>query len=1028
MRRSCRINGPGHQLTRMLTASLLVGLLAGAAGAKDRYVVKRDGTKIQIHRSETEFAITLKDTADAKADRQRMAKSGVGVVEDIPWAPNAPVKLLRVTKASQTKRGLLVTDQAIDQVFPVYRYVDGGEPVISTGTVAMRLRSGLPAGELDRILEAYFLDLVEPVDGLDLTYLVKPSELMGDEVLRAEALALDRRILWAEPNFRSPVRLAQFTPSDPLFGRQWYLNNTGQSDGTVGADINVLDAWDSGAEGQDVLIGMLDDACDVDHPDLVTNYLGTGHNPTVESTASGSADPRPKIINDRHGTAVMGLAVARANGIGIRGVSPLSQFTASRGLGQGLSNAGYASAYTFARQQGVDVHINSWGLTAGAPIPAIIEDAIETAFIDGRDLDEEGPDPPRGMVVVFASGNGDESNVGLLLGAGDDISTLPTVIGVGASTIRDGVASYSNYGPEIDVLAPGGGDFAGITTTDVNDAGGYIDKGYNVGGSNIELDVPDFDTSGLYNGFFEGTSAACPIAAGVAALTLSINSQLTATDVRLILEHTAAKVSPDDALYDGITNRSTRYGYGRLDAAAAVQAAQDSLRNGGYTWPDRPARVVMDTALGQIRWTQNGDPLEFRDNEQNNDPTGDNTNIEVLRTTDEFLVLASSSPFSFLPEDGVCYSQDQLGCGSAPLQPLPQGVSIEAVGCGLTCGVGATGTCEAGASQCVGFAQTGGKQYFAIYARTAIGRYSFGVSLDTDGVIRNPGSLPPRSGIPLAPGDGGSTDTTERPTVSIEFAPRTGVSPLTVSFRGNALSTLAIDDSRTVWDFDIDDGIAVDAATRNATYTYVLQPGETPTNQKTFIARLTMFDVDGNIGFAQAAVSVTAAGVDPNTGADSNAELRIVISVPGSTGSDIESGTSPLQVELSVDANELTGTVESVFWDLGDGSTRSSRFVSHTYVNTTGVPLRIPITATVRILSGNEEIVKVISRRVTVNPGGTAVDTNGPTCTTADGCGAIGPGGEATPCGVIGMVPLVFLFVSLSFLRRFRYTNRNGGA
>ncbi len=181
-----------------------------------------------------------------------------------------------------------------------------------------------------------------------------------------------------------------------------------------------------------------------------------------------------------------------------------------------------------------------------------------------------------------------------------------------------------------------------------------------------------------------------------------------------------------------------------------------------------------------------------------------------------------------------------------------------------------------------------------------------------------------------------------------------------------------------------------------------------------------MFDVEGNIGFAQAAVSVTAAGIDPNTGADEDVELRIIIGIPGSVGSNIDSGRSPLAVELSIDAGNLVGTVESVRWDLGDGTVATSRFVSHIYVNNTGISLRIPITANVTIQTGSDRFTRVVSRRITVDSGDPFDNAEDPVCTLEDGCGAVGPGGSGTPCGVVGMVPMLFSLISLLLVRRTR--------
>ncbi len=1002
---SCRMRGG---FGRILSGALIVSVLGATSLAGDRYIITRDGEKVRLTKSDSEFALILRDTAEAGVAAKRLAASGRGIVEDLPWAPRARVKILRVAEATRARRDLVRQDPLVAEVFPVYRLSTSDAPIMSTGTITVRLRHGLDQDGLPRLLEAYRLTMIEPITGMPHTYLVEPADPDDDEVLRAEALALDSRTVWAQPNFRRPQQLRQTSPTDEYYGRQWHLNNTGQEGGLPGADINAPEAWVKGGEGQDILVGMLDDSCDVDHEDLRDNYIGIGNDPYEASTAEGFDDPRPKQIGDQHGTAVMGLAVARANALGIRGVAYLSRFTASRGLGV-LSDAQIANAYLFARQQEVDVHINSWGICCGVPNPPILEDALEIAFIEGRDLDgEEGTDPPRGMVVVFASGN--ES---ALVEAGRELSTLPTVIGVGASNHLDQLSSYSNYGPEVDVLAPGGDEFVGgsmvgLTTTDNDDSAGYIDDGYNVGGFYEFTGEVDVDPDGLYSGYFIGTSAACPVAGGVAALVLSVNPLLTATDVRLILEHTADKINRGDAEYDQTTNRSLRYGYGRINAEAAVLEAQESLTNGGRTWPERPANVHVNAMTNQLTWLQNGDPLEFREEEEDGDQPSEGA--DILRTTDEFLVLGSDLPFEFIPEDGKCYHPEQIGCGDAVIEALPSNVQVLATGCELACGADAEVLCEAGTRQCVEFLQPTGQKHLAVFARSILGRYSFGVAADTDGNVVDGGQLPPRS---ISGGSGPVVvDPSLGAKVTISVSPLEGASPLTVQFRGNALSVLPIDDSRTAWDFDIDDDNAVDATTRNAEHTYVVSGG----GAKTFIARLTMYDNKGNIGFAQTAIRVTGVGTDA-VDDDGDADLQIMIGVPGTVGSDVDEGTSPFPVELSVDASSLVGTVQSVAWDLGDGTSANSLFVSHTYVNNTGVDLRLPITATITTRNpGGTIVVTALSRRVVVHPGPPVTDTGDP---VLPGTGADGEGGSANAaCGAIGLLPLFVGMASLLWLRR----------
>ena len=139
-------------------------------------------------------------------------------------------------------------------------------------------------------------------------------------------------------------------------------------------------------------------------------------------------------------------------------------------------------------------------------------------------------------------------------------ASLTTTIAVGASTDWDYRSDYSNYtvdgnyGGILDFVAPSGGGYMDVFTTDRTGSAGYN----------------TFSGSQDY-AFVSGTSFASPIAAGVAALVLSRNGHLTATQVRDVMRGSAEKVKSGIVNY--VDGHSTYFGYGRLDAAAAVAAA-----------------------------------------------------------------------------------------------------------------------------------------------------------------------------------------------------------------------------------------------------------------------------------------------------------------------------------------------------------------------------------------------------------------------------------------------------------------------
>lgn len=353
-----------------------------------------------------------------------------------------------------------------------------------------------------------------------------------------DALAMANRYhdsgltIYAQPNF---VRLMKpaFVPNDPLFPQQWALRNAGQGGGIAGQDIKAVDAWDVSRGASNVTIAIIDEGVDYSHPDLnVPGKLVTGYD-----AVNRVNDPNP-INDDAHGTACAGIAAAATgNGTGVSGVAPNCRLMGIRiayraGEQWVTSDAQIADGINTAVARGADVLSNSWG--GGLPSSAITN-AIRTAKTAGRG--------GRGCVVCFAAGN-DNGPVSFP-------GNLPEVITVAACnewgerkspSSRDGEPWGSNFGPEVDVCAPG----VHITTTDISGTRGY-------------------NRSGDYVTTFNGTSAATPHVAGVAALILSVNPSLSGTEVDAVL-----RSSTDDLAAQG---HDVYTGFGRINAAKAVQGA-----------------------------------------------------------------------------------------------------------------------------------------------------------------------------------------------------------------------------------------------------------------------------------------------------------------------------------------------------------------------------------------------------------------------------------------------------------------------
>lgn len=162
----------------------------------------------------------------------------------------------------------------------------------------------------------------------------------------------------------------------------------------------------------------------------------------------------------------------------------------------------------------------------------------------------------KGAIVLFAVGNDDFDYVNFY-------AAHPDVIAVAASTSRDDHASYSNRGLEVSVCAPSNGDWP------ITAARASWDEGIE-----WESGVFKFWRDGRSRGelykHFGGTSSACPLVAGICALMLSANPNLTAKEVKEILQKTADKIGRPDEYTNG---HSQKYGYGRVNADKAVAEA-----------------------------------------------------------------------------------------------------------------------------------------------------------------------------------------------------------------------------------------------------------------------------------------------------------------------------------------------------------------------------------------------------------------------------------------------------------------------
>ena len=428
--------------------------------------------------------------------------------------------------------------------------------------LAIRFRRGTSDATRAAILDTLGLELRRrnPFVGDQVIAVDRSRTRSGDVLLDVanECAALDE-VLFATPNFVSQYRRGLAGPP----GAQWHLENRGRAGGqTRGEDVDALAAWKLTRGKREIVVAVIDDGVDVEHPLLKRNVW---RNPKKTARDSVGRDfflpdddpdhfnPRPKKFrfpfdelagNDIHGTPCAGVVVAV--GGAAFGIAPGARVLAVKVFhaDEFAADERVADAIRYAATQ-ADVLSCSWSGGASPDIQLALEDV--------KRLGRKG----RGAAVFCATGNESRPERPAPVGfpARD-----PNAIGVGASTDQADIAAYSNVGSEVDFVAPSSGGVLGIFTTDVSTVG----RGFNVG----RADKGGKD--GLCTSQFGGTSSATPLAAGVAALVLSANPKLGSDEVRGILRSTADKIG---AGYDA-QGFSERFGFGRVNAAKAVAEAR----------------------------------------------------------------------------------------------------------------------------------------------------------------------------------------------------------------------------------------------------------------------------------------------------------------------------------------------------------------------------------------------------------------------------------------------------------------------
>jgi subtilisin-like proprotein convertase family protein/subtilisin family serine protease len=569
----------------------------------------------------------------------------------------------RVTCDANSLESLMSEARRRAPTHHAYQDAETGSDFLITDRVIVTFTDEMDPVAVGQFAGKYALELVERISSRDYLFRLMDETGMNPVKLVNLLTESDDLVANVDHDLNQVFRKSQLQlPTDPTYEDQWHLHQRRQSssDYDPRASARVEAAWQllDGFGEHDVVIGVTDDGCQIDHDDFdsADKFAGWGFfsgTSLIRRGDVGASADDMYVDGDDHGTACAGVIAADADGELTVGAAPGCRLLPIRWPSSGpslyIGDTRLRRALNYMNSR-VDVISNSWG-----SVPTSTWAQTTLNLID--EMVQSGGRRGRGVVFLWAAGNENcpishvaDQDVpvsngweiyrdifGILRrrwvgfdGVGDtarrfrnDLANRDGVMHVAALASTAQRSHYSNYGTGIDICAPTSNSHRywrldlpglGITTTEGRDA------------------ITDS---------FGGTSSATPLVAGIAGLVISANPNLTALEVIRILKETASKdlnmtawpstppatydpnpnwdVSPIDPFDSGdFTDDhgfdegtwSPWFGHGRVDAHAAVARALELAgkqtvhlnvsRQANLAIPDRdPAGVVSRIQINQ---------------------------------------------------------------------------------------------------------------------------------------------------------------------------------------------------------------------------------------------------------------------------------------------------------------------------------------------------------------------------------------------------------------------------------------------
>ncbi|MDN5940294.1 MAG: proprotein convertase P-domain-containing protein [Nitrospira sp.] len=598
----------------------------------------RGGKKLPLTKSASEFVV--------RATPERLQEVGItGMKKISPHSSKVITSEDQLNTAMERARRIGATDNA-------YYEAESGKEFLTTDRVLVTFREVLQSRQVDEFAGRFGLVLQEKYSDRDYLFQLTEHTGMSSVELVVQLTENESMVETAENdlNYRATTYQPLSIPTDPNYPRQWHLHKRLQDQAfDTRASARCEEAWEilENFGNFDVVVGVTDDGCKLDHHDFNSpgKFAGWGYFRGNRLIVREDIDAQPSQMykpGANHGTSCAGVIGGEVDAVLTVGAAPGCRLLPIQWESDGpfllISDSKLLTALNYLADK-VDVLSNSWGSSPNSMYAMVVVNRIkELAATEGR--------RGKGIVFLWAAGNencpiqhsaavdvpfddgwqwnADDTRTWVGVSTSrqfrHNLADLPGVMYIAALASNATRSHYSNYGTGIALCAPSNNvhEYRRLTV--------------------VGLGVTT--TTGSGSGVtpsFGGTSSATPLTAGVAALTISANPNLSAAQVISVLKQTASKdlsfegyprtpsasfdpsptwdVSPiapfdqgnfaNNGVADG--SWSPWFGHGRVDAAAAVAEARrlpdGNVGNQVYRQVSVPVLHIPDNDPAGVRDT-----------------------------------------------------------------------------------------------------------------------------------------------------------------------------------------------------------------------------------------------------------------------------------------------------------------------------------------------------------------------------------------------------------------------------------------